>query len=196
MGMVAEASVGPDLQNVRLEDLMVRYQQADEVAAAQLVRLVSPILLRYLSARIATRNHAEDLLQECWLRIHKARCTYRPGQPLLPWIFAIAHHTRVDGFRRRRRIESYELAVDEIRDSKGPSQEVATVASLMFSQLLAELPESQRDVIVLLKVCGMSLGEIARARSTTVGAVKQMAHRAYEKLRTLLEEDSKTRVKR
>jgi len=194
--MVADASVQPDLKDGRLEDLMVRYQQADEIAAAQLIRLVSPILLRYLSARIATRNQAEDLLQECWLRIHKARCTYRPGQPLLPWIFAIAHHTRVDGFRRRRRIESHELAMDEIRDSKRSRQEAGPVSSLMFSQLLAELPESQRDVIFLLKVCGMSLEEIARARSTTIGAVKQKAHRAYEKLRTLLDEDSKTTVKR
>jgi len=45
------------------------------------------------------------------------------------------------------------------------------------------LSESQREVVAMLKVSGMSLEEVARATSSTVGAVKQKAHRAYEKLR-------------
>jgi len=49
--------------------------------------------------------------------------------------------------------------------------------------LLAPLPESQREVIEMLKVAGMSLEEVARATSSSVGAVKQKVHRAYEKLR-------------
>jgi len=53
--------------------------------------------------------------------------------------------------------------------------------------LLAALPESQREVIALLKVSGMSLEEVARATSNSVGSVKQKAHRAYERLRQLLE---------
>jgi RNA polymerase sigma-70 factor (ECF subfamily) len=49
--------------------------------------------------------------------------------------------------------------------------------------LLAPLPESQREVIEMLKVAGMSLEEVARATSSSVGSVKQKAHRAYETLR-------------
>ena len=49
--------------------------------------------------------------------------------------------------------------------------------------LLAPLPESQREVIEMLKVEGMSLEEVARATSSSVGSVKQKAHRAYKKLR-------------
>jgi RNA polymerase sigma-70 factor, ECF subfamily len=49
--------------------------------------------------------------------------------------------------------------------------------------LLAPLPRSQREVIEMLKVAGMSLEEVARATSSSVGAVKQKVHRAYEKLR-------------
>ena len=52
--------------------------------------------------------------------------------------------------------------------------------------LLAPLPESQREVIEMLKVAGMSLEEVARATSSTVGSVKQKAHRAYAKLRERL----------
>jgi RNA polymerase sigma-70 factor (ECF subfamily) len=52
--------------------------------------------------------------------------------------------------------------------------------------ILATLPESQREVIAMLKVAGMSLEEVARATSSSVGSVKQKAHRAYEKLRERL----------
>ena len=49
--------------------------------------------------------------------------------------------------------------------------------------LLATLPDSQREVIAMLKVSGMTLEEVARATSSSVGSVKQKAHRAYDKLR-------------
>jgi RNA polymerase sigma-70 factor (ECF subfamily) len=52
--------------------------------------------------------------------------------------------------------------------------------------LLAVLPTAQREVIVLLKVSGMSIEEVARATSSSAGSVKQKAHRAYEKLRKVL----------
>ena len=56
-----------------------------------------------------------------------------------------------------------------------------------FDELVAALPDSQREVVTMLKVGGLSLEEVARATSSTVGAVKQMAHRAYRRLRELLE---------
>ena len=52
--------------------------------------------------------------------------------------------------------------------------------------ILAELPASQREVIVMLKVSGMTIDEVARATSSSAGSVKQKAHRAYRKLRNLL----------
>ena len=55
-----------------------------------------------------------------------------------------------------------------------------------MSELLAALPEGQREVLLLLKGCGMTLEEVARVTSSTVGAVKQKAHRAYECLRAAL----------
>ena len=69
-------------------------------------------------------------------------------------------------------------------------EEVAPLAaagtSLSLQEMLAPLPESQREVIEMLKVAGMSLEEVARATSSSVGAVKQKAFRAYEKLRGVL----------
>ena len=52
--------------------------------------------------------------------------------------------------------------------------------------ILAVLPERQREVIVMLKVSGMTIEEVARATSSSAGSVKQKAHRAYQKLREVL----------
>ena len=59
----------------------------------------------------------------------------------------------------------------------------APEAARPLSELLAPLPPGQREVITLMKGCGMTLEEVARATCSTVGAVKQKAHRAYERLR-------------
>jgi len=164
------------------EMLMVRYQQGDFAAAAVLVERIGPRLHRFFVAQSMSRADADDLLQETWLRIHKVRHTYRSGEPALPWFYAIARHIRVDHYRKRIRAAAGERELEE--KSKGASSaspEAGTVDEL--EALLAPLSLSQREVITMLKVEGMSLEEVARATSSTVGSVKQKVHRAYKKLR-------------
>jgi RNA polymerase sigma-70 factor (ECF subfamily) len=173
------------LSEISLETLLERYQQADEPATTELVQRLSPDLLRFFLAQGTTRAEAEDLLQSTWLRIHKARHTYRAGAPVLPWVFAIARHVRVDDYRKRRRIRQYESATDNLPEFAS-HQGVTPVETLTFESLIADLPESQREVLTMLKVNGLTLEEIALATSSTVGAVKQKASRAYAKLRILL----------
>ena len=96
-----------------LDCLMARYQQADPEAPAALIGALSPALLRFFRTQdLTNREQADDLLQETWLRIHRVRHTYRPGQPVLPWVYAIARRVRVDGYRRTRRIRSHEIATE------------------------------------------------------------------------------------
>ena len=169
-----------------LEMLMVRYQAGDFTAATALIRRLSPQLHRFFCVQSASREHADDLLQETWLRIHEARRTYRAGEPVLPWFYAIARHIRVDHYRKAGRTTAREAPLDEGHKVAAPAAETGRTPDL--EALLAPLPESQREVIEMLKVTGMSLEEVARATSSTVGAVKQKAHRAYEKLRERLAE--------
>jgi len=167
-----------------LEGLMSGYQQGDEGAATALIEKVSPMLLRFFWMQAFGRRYADDLVQETWMRIHKARHTYRPGEPVLPWIFAIARHTRVDSYRKTRRVEIRETQVEvlpEIATAQETAQDTAAVDSM-----LGALPESQREVLVMLKVCGMTIEEVARATSSSIGSVKQKAHRAYATLRGAL----------
>ena len=165
---------------------MERYQQADAAATAELVERISPMLLRFLAGPLQTRDHAEDMLQDCWMRIHRARHTYRPGSPLLPWVFAIARHTRVDAYRRRSQITRRELVADDLEAVSPAAADPLPTDHQDLWKLVRELPESQQEVVKMLKVAGLSLEETARATGSTVGSVKQKAHRAYRRLRELL----------
>jgi RNA polymerase sigma-70 factor (ECF subfamily) len=188
VGTAAKAAAQPtNPEAEELKRLMEAYQQADKDAASELFRRISPMLLRFLAGPISTRPLAEDMLQECWMRLHKARHTYRPGSPVLPWVYAIARHTRVDTYRRRRNIDQRELIPENLESVGGSTAADQDNERADLWALVAQLPESQQEVVRMLKVVGLSLEETARATGSTVGAVKQKAHRAYGKLRTLIE---------
>ena len=181
-GLIERTTV--ERSSTDLDRWMQRYQQADPDAPGALVAALSPALLRFFSSQVLSREQADDLLQDTWLRIHRVRHTYRPGEPVLPWIYAIARRVRVDGFRRSRRITIHETAMQVLPERPSQSEPRSTLPA--FETLVASLPDSQREVITMLKVGGLSLEEVARATSSTVGAVKQKAHRAYERLRQML----------
>ncbi|MBM3812495.1 MAG: RNA polymerase sigma factor [Acidimicrobiia bacterium] len=166
--------------------LMERYQDAEAEAAEELVGRVSPILFRFFLSYTHDVGRAEDLLQDCWVRIHRARHSFRRGEPLMPWVFAIARHTRLDALRKRIRRKSREALMDSIPEGLHTTEQPRLAPRENFENMLAELPDSQREVIIMLKVSGMTLEEVARATSCTVGSVKQKAHRAYAKLRRIL----------
>ncbi|MGA2275628.1 MAG: sigma-70 family RNA polymerase sigma factor [Bryobacteraceae bacterium] len=168
-----------------LEILMARYQQGDCAAATALIHRLSPQLHRFFLVQLAGRGDADDLLQETWLRIHEVRHTYRTGEPVLPWFYAIARHIRVDHYRRSLRTTGREQPLEAVHEA-AVVQPTAPGGAADLQELLAPLPESQREVIEMLKIAGMSLEEVARATSSTVGSVKQKAHRAYAKLRERL----------
>ena len=175
----------------QLEVLMARYRQAHEAATSILIRQVSPLALRCFVSQCRDRSEAEDLLQDTWLQIHKARHTYRPGEPLLPWVYAIARHVRVDGYRRSARISSREQVISPLPE---PSIMAAPPATGQpdFDEMIAVLPASQREVVTMLKASDMSLEDVACATASSVGSVKLKAHRAYEKLRSVLRREGST----
>lgn len=168
-----------------LETLMERYQEADQAAVRTLIERLSPVLFRFFRYQGARSDQAEDLVQDTWLRIHRVRHSYRPGEPLLPWVFVIARRARIDHFRRNLRARLHEVSssVLPIAVDSAPDPESLSNMSLLTDAL----PAAQREVVVMLKTGGMTIEEVARATGSTAGAVKQKAHRAYRKLRALIE---------
>lgn len=175
----------PRHEQGELENLMARYQQSDASAVNALVEKLSAQFFQFFLAQARERARAEDLLQDFWLRIHGARHTYRPSEPLLPWLYAIARRVRVDQYRKTRRTRTHEVQVETLPEP--PAERAAPSPVVDLEAALQTLPESQKEVVLMLKVSGLSLEEVARATHSSVGSVKQKAHRAYTKLRALLE---------
>jgi RNA polymerase sigma-70 factor (ECF subfamily) len=174
-----------DATVVTLDQWMERYQEGDPDAPGVLIDAISPGLLRFFRSQRVSREQADDLLQETWLRIHRVRHSYRPSDPVLPWVYAIARRVRVDGYRRAMRVAAREKPLrptDAAAARESPHHELPS-----FETLVAALPAAQREVITMLKVSDLTLEEVARATSSTVGAVKQKAHRAYTRLRAMLQ---------
>src|SRR5438552_9477308 len=84
-------------------DLMARYCDGDAHAFRELYAQVAPRLLGYLIKMARVRAVAEDLLQQTFLKVHRARASYVRGADPVPWIYAIAHRTFLDEVRKRKR---------------------------------------------------------------------------------------------
>ena len=174
---------------------MARYCDGDASAFRELYAQVAPKLLGYLIKMARTRAVAEDLLQQTFLKVHRARSAYVRGADPLPWIYSIAHRTFLDETRRKKRAVVRvgdedalpEIAADlhgqtdDRRDDPADPELVKTALDA-----LAELPEQQRQAVVLTKLEGKTVAEAAEIAGTTIGAMKVRAHRGYEVLRNLL----------
>lgn len=84
---MSNARAGDDLPA-----LMAAYQAGAIEAFDALYEYLAPSLLHYLAAATRDRAHAQDLLQETFLQIHRSRRACRTGLPVRPWVFAIARH--------------------------------------------------------------------------------------------------------
>jgi len=174
---------------------MQRYCDGDAGAFRELYARVAPRLLGYLLKMARERALAEDLLQQTFLKVHRARSAYVRGADPLPWIYSIAHRTFIDAARKHQRAV---VRVGEVEDlpevpagltgESTDGDEVRADPELVSAALdaLAALPAQQREAVVLTKLDGKSVAEAAAIAGTSVGAMKVRAHRGYEALRRLL----------
>jgi len=173
--------------------LMAAYVTGDSRAFETLFARLAPRLHRFFRRTFGTEATADDLLQQTFFKIHRARDTYRRDMRVAPWAFAIAARVRLDELRRRKRLaedgdeEALARADEQLAvardDAAGPID--ADVAELV-RRAVDELPESQRVVIHLNRFEGLTFAEIARVLGTTEGAIKLRAFRAYGVLRSRL----------
>jgi RNA polymerase sigma-70 factor, ECF subfamily len=180
-----------------LAQLMARYCDGEASAFRALHAEVSPRLLAYLVGMAGDRALAEDLVQQTFLKVHRARAAYVRGADPVPWMFAIAHRTFLDHARGRKRARVGLAAGDgalpdapahitgqpleEVSEPRhGPEETRAALAAL------EDLPANQREALVLTKLGGKSVAEAAAIAGTTPGAIKLRAHRGYQALRKAL----------
>ena len=176
---------------------MERYAAGDDTAFGAVYDALASRLYGYLRRHVPDAQHCDDLLQETFLRMHRARATFVRGSPVLPWAFAIARRLVIDrarGERRAPRIAD-EADAEPLAEASHDRPEQTLEARQLAQRMavaLRRLPDSQRTAFELLKQDGLSLAEAAAVLGTTTSAVKLRAHRAYESLRAVLGEDAVT----
>src|SRR5271155_4249561 len=96
-----------------VEPLLTRYAAGDAAAFGELYEVLAPRLRRFCLRLSRRGSEAVDLFQDTLLRLHRARASYVPGAPALPWIFAIARAAFVDRHRHRHRHPEDLTAIDD-----------------------------------------------------------------------------------
>jgi RNA polymerase sigma-70 factor (ECF subfamily) len=166
---------------------MLRYSKGDDRAFAQMYRLLAPRLLRVCS-RLAGTSDAEDLMQEVFLKIHRARSSFALDGNVMSWASTIARTTFVDRMRYQRRRP--ERATDHSRLEFLAVADFGRPDSASdwrdFESRFATLSENLRVAYWLVKFEGMSCAQTAALLDTSPDAIKQRVHRASELLKAEL----------
>src|SRR5262252_4613353 len=176
------------------ETLMAAYVSGERRAFETLFARLAPRLHRFFRRSFQAEATADDLLQQTFLKLHRARATYDPAMRVAPWAFAIAARVRLDELRRRKRLaedgdEETWARADEQQAIAAHAEQGAALDSdraELVRRAVDALPESQRVVVHLNRFEGMTFAEIARVLGTSEGAIKLRAFRAYGALRAKL----------
>jgi RNA polymerase sigma-70 factor (ECF subfamily) len=174
---------------------MLRYQRGDERAFDRLVERYSPRVYGLLTRFLGPVESREDLVQEVFLRVIRARDDYRPEARFSTWLYRIAFNLCVNESERRRPWASLDERTSELHESWQDEREMAPGAELEREDLvasvraaIAELPARQRMALVLAKYEELPYDEVGEVLGTSEKAVKSMIHRAREALRARLSE--------
>jgi RNA polymerase sigma-70 factor (ECF subfamily) len=141
------------------------------------------MLLRQLHAP----EEANDLLQQTFLHVHRARLDFDRAQRFRPWVFTIALNLKREHFRRVRRRPALSLDSESVPEPAVlPRGALRWEAARDVGPALERLAPEQREVIELHWFGGLSFAEIGECVGATTNAVKVRAHRGYVVLRRLL----------
>jgi RNA polymerase sigma-70 factor, ECF subfamily len=144
-----------------------------------------PRLRRYARALTRDAARADDLVQETLTRAVQKQHLWQPGTDLRAWLFTIMHNQNVNQVRRAVRDSTIELE----SCSQALVATTDPTASRQLRELeraLAELPEDQRQVILLVGLEGMSYEDAAAALNIPVGTVRSRLSRGRDALRSLM----------
>jgi RNA polymerase sigma-70 factor, ECF subfamily len=177
-------------------ELMLRVQVGDWPSFAALMDRHRATIERFLYHKVRNRALAEELTQEAFLRVYRARLAYQPTARFKSWLYQIATHLASNS-RRDRRYERLHESLDsqpvfaipiQIADARPTVEEamVARAKNVHVRRAVATLPEKQRTAVLLHKFYGAEYAEIAARLGCSESAVKALMFRAYERLRATL----------
>ncbi len=183
-------------------ELMLRVREGDAAAFERLVEAWQDRLVTLFLHHTGDHATAEDLAQEVFLRVYRARVSYRPTAKFTTWIHTIANNVASDLRQRayRRKERGVPVSVSASSSAIGLDHLAIAASGLLparvadrvelqavVQQALAGLNERQRMAVLLAKFEQCSYDEIAAAMGLSVPAVKSLLFRARDQLRAAIE---------
>lgn len=176
------------------ESLMLAFRDGEEAAFDLLYRRYRGRLYRYLLHQCAHPATAEELYQDVWLRVVRARSGYEVSARFSTWLFRIAHNRLMDHFRSEQRaaLASYEEEPDRepaAAENERPDRlaERRRVAQQLVDEIDA-LPPAQREAFLLAEEGELTVAEIAAATGVGRETAKSRLRYALARLRRALRE--------
>lgn len=161
-------------------ELLQRLQAGDQAAWVELIQSMRPRLLGYLRHNVPTQEDAEDVLGETLVAAVRALKDFDGKASLATFIFSLAYRKIADFWRRRQET----VALVEHQRS---TLEVSSRA-VEFAEVLDQLPELSKQVLILRHHVGLSVGEIALVIDRSYKGTESLLSRARQQLRDLLDE--------
>ncbi len=182
--------------------LMLDVKSGDEASFALLLHRYRTPLVNFLYRMVRNREQAEDLAQEVFLRVYRARAEYVPSAKFTTWLFRIATNLALNSIRDNR-YQKLEDSIDspariDSEDGDDRPLDVAEqhpnieqhlvedVRVKMIRHAIDKLPEKQRAAVLLHKYEELDYAEIAKILNCSESALKSLLFRAYEALRVEL----------
>jgi RNA polymerase sigma-70 factor (ECF subfamily) len=177
--------------------LMLDVKAGDDSSFELLLRKYRTPLVNFLYRMVRNSATAEDLAQEVFLRVYRARKDYAPSAKFTTWMFRIATNLALNA-RRDGRYQQLEVSIDQPADAQENTQTAFEVPdrqpgiehelmardrAALIRRAVESLPEKQRAAVLLHKYQEMDYDEIARILQCSESALKSLLFRAYETLR-------------
>jgi RNA polymerase sigma-70 factor (ECF subfamily) len=165
-------------------ELIARYQQGDEHAAAELVRRHTASLARFLAVQGAPDEELDDLVQDAFFRAFRSLAKFRGGSTFRTWLLTIGSNLLKDRRRQWRKHLVVELTPDVADRSGDPAAEAeAGWTAERLSEEIGRLARLQREVFLLRAQQGVEYGEIAQALGISEGSARVHFHHAVKRLK-------------
>src|SRR6266481_7369629 len=160
---------------VELKALMLASRDGDAASHRALLNQLSSRLRAYYKGKLARIERgaaeAEDLVQEAVLAIHIKRHTYDPGEPLTPWVHAIARYKLID-FLRRTRASRADVPIEEADEIMAHDDHNAAESSYDIRRLMERLPKNMQCAVEAVKLDGLCTAEAAQRYGLSESGVK------------------------
>ncbi|HET9185330.1 MAG TPA: sigma-70 family RNA polymerase sigma factor [Solirubrobacterales bacterium] len=183
---MSEAVAAPFSRLLSDERLTRRAVGGDERAFAAIFNRYHQSLYRFCLAIVGNSDDASEALQNTMVKVLRALPGEERRIELKPWLYRIAHNEAIDLLRRRR--ETRELDVEQVAPGYGLAEDAATRERLRrLLTDLKELPERQREVLVMRELGGLEFEEIGGALGTSGAVVRQTLYEARQSLRQMEE---------